>query len=73
YNETKEAYIERISNEKIIDFICWNKIDEREFLETGGSGVIIKAELIENNLTVVLKTVAISEETNSDNDEFIKE
>ncbi|CAG8667225.1 10728_t:CDS:2 [Cetraspora pellucida] len=73
HKETKEAYIKRISNEKIIDFICWNKINKGEFLEAGGSGVITKAELIENNLTVVLKTVAISEETNSDNDEFIKE
>ncbi|CAG8459917.1 23725_t:CDS:2 [Cetraspora pellucida] len=73
HKETKEAYIKRICNEKIIDFICWNKINKREFLEIGGSGVIIKAGLIENNLTVVLKTVAISEETNSDNDEFIKE
>ncbi|KAF0465072.1 kinase-like protein [Gigaspora margarita] len=74
YNETKEAYIKRISENKIIDFICWSKINEKtEFLETGGSGVITKAKWIEKNITVVLKTVVVSEETNSDNDEFIKE
>ncbi|CAG8684175.1 12894_t:CDS:2 [Racocetra fulgida] len=74
YNETVKAYIERVSKNKIINFICWTEIDEKiEFVDTGGSGVITKAKWIEKNITVVLKAVAVSEETNSDNDEFIKE
>ncbi|CAG8481401.1 17519_t:CDS:2 [Racocetra persica] len=74
YNETKKAYIERISKEKIIKFIRWTEIDDKtEFVDTGGSGVITRAKWIEKNITVVLKAVAVSEETNSDNDEFIKE
>ncbi|CAG8492016.1 10624_t:CDS:2 [Racocetra fulgida] len=74
YNETVKAYIERISKENIINFILWNEICEKmEFVDTGGSGVITKAKWIKKNITVVLKTVVVSEETNSDNDEFIKE
>ncbi|CAG8828642.1 22806_t:CDS:2, partial [Racocetra persica] len=74
YNETKKAYIERISQNKIINFIPWNEIDEKiEFVDSGGSGIITKATWIKKNITVVLKTVAVAEETDSDNDEFIKE
>ncbi|CAG8844582.1 19669_t:CDS:2, partial [Racocetra persica] len=74
YNETKKAYIERISQDKIIDFIPWNEIDGKtEFVDAGGSGIITKAKWIKKNITVVLKTVAVAEETDSDNDEFIKE
>ncbi|CAG8618261.1 8434_t:CDS:2, partial [Racocetra fulgida] len=74
YNETKKAYIERISKNKIIDFIPRNEIEEKiEYVDVGGSGLITKAKWIKKNITVVLKTVIVSEETNSDNDEFIKE
>ncbi|CAG8814279.1 4383_t:CDS:2, partial [Racocetra persica] len=74
YDETKKAYIERISQNKIINFIPWNEIDEKiEFVDAGGSGIITKAKWIKENITVALKTVAVSEETDSDNDEFIKE
>ncbi|CAG8487500.1 16555_t:CDS:2 [Racocetra persica] len=74
YNETVKAYIERISKNKIINFICWTEIDEKlEYIDTGGSGVITKAKWIEKNITVVLKAVGVCEETNSDNNEFIKE
>ncbi|CAG8724762.1 7122_t:CDS:2, partial [Racocetra fulgida] len=49
-------------------------IDEKiEYVDAGGSGVITKAKWIKKKITVVLKTVIVSEETNSDNDEFIKE
>ncbi|CAG8458100.1 13132_t:CDS:2 [Cetraspora pellucida] len=74
FNETKKAYIKRISENNIINFIHWTEIDEKiEFVDVGGSGVIAKAKWIKKNIIVALKSVAIYEETNSDNDEFIKE
>ncbi|KAF0434879.1 chitin synthase regulatory factor chr2 [Gigaspora margarita] len=74
YNETIKAYIERIIKENIINFIRWNEINEKtEFLDYGGEGVIIKAKWIEKNITVALKAITVIEETDSDNDEFIKE
>ncbi|CAG8653187.1 29687_t:CDS:2, partial [Gigaspora margarita] len=70
-NESRNAYIERISQNKIINFICWDKIEKVEYLRTGGSAIINKAEWIEKRMTVVLKTV--TENINSVNDEFIQE
>ncbi|CAG8738510.1 32513_t:CDS:2 [Gigaspora margarita] len=72
-NETKEEYIERISKNKIINFIHWDKFENVEFLAYGGAAIIKKAEWIEKNVTVVLKAMAVIDNTDSDNDEFIKE
>ncbi|CAG8518469.1 14124_t:CDS:2 [Cetraspora pellucida] len=74
FNETKKAYIKKISENNIINFIHWTEIDEKiEFVDVGGSRAITKAKWITKNIVVALKAVAIYEETNSENDEFIKE
>ncbi|RIB27988.1 kinase-like domain-containing protein [Gigaspora rosea] len=72
-NETIEAYIERITKNKIIDFIHWDCIEIIEFLDKGGSGTITKAKWIKNNIMVALKVVTVDKETNSYSEEFIKE
>ncbi|CAG8607723.1 23142_t:CDS:10 [Gigaspora margarita] len=72
-NETKEAYIDRNFKAGIINKICWNEIEDREYVDCGGAGIILKAKWREKNTVIVLKQVADWDFTRSDNQEFIKE
>ncbi|CAG8510032.1 37000_t:CDS:2 [Gigaspora margarita] len=72
-NETIRTHIEKICKNDIMNFISWNKINNRDHFDIGASGIIYKAKWTERDIVIALKAVPVSVETDTDNDEFVKE